>query len=62
MNTRLKSPPEPASDHEPEGAHPVKQERSRVLRDKALGCARELVLEGRYSSTSMADIARAVGG
>lgn len=61
MNTRTKTPPVIAPDHEPEGAHPVKQERSRVLRDKALARARELVLEGRFSSTSMADIARAVG-
>lgn len=65
MSTRLKTPPaiSPtlALGHEPEGAHPVMQERSRALRDKALACARELVLEGRYASTSMADIARAAG-
>jgi len=61
MNTRLKSLPEFAPGHEPGGAHPVMQERSRVLRDKALACARDLVLEGRYASTPMAAIARAVG-
>lgn len=32
-----------------------------MLRDKALVHARELVLQGRFTSTSMADIARAVG-
>ena len=44
-----------------EGAHPVKQERSRQLRDKALLHVRDLVREGRFTSTTMADIARAVG-
>ena len=46
---------------DPEGAHPVKQERSRQLRDKALLHVRDLVREGRFTSTTMADIARAVG-
>ncbi len=47
--------------HDPEGAHPVKQERSRQLRDKALAHTRELVDQGRFTSTSMAEIAAAVG-
>lgn len=47
--------------HNPEGAHPVKQERSRQLRDKALAHTRELVDQGRFASTSMAEIAAAVG-
>jgi AcrR family transcriptional regulator len=47
--------------HGPEGALPVKQERSRQLRDKALAHTRELVDQGRFSSTSMAQIAAAVG-
>jgi AcrR family transcriptional regulator len=46
---------------DPEGAHPVKQERSRQLRDKALLHVRDLVREGRFTSTTMADIARAIG-
>lgn len=61
MNTSLDPLLQIAPGHEPEGAHPAKQERSRALRDKALACARELVLEGRYASTSMSDIAKAVG-
>lgn len=61
MKTRLKSRREIPAGLDPEGAHPVKQERSRVLRDKALAVARELVEQGRYASTTMAEIARAVG-
>ena len=61
MKPRLKPTAVPPVDHEPEGAHPAKQARSRELRDKALACARERVLQGRYASTSMADIAREVG-
>jgi AcrR family transcriptional regulator len=61
MNARTQASGESPPDHEPEGAHPAKQARSRELRDKAMACARELVLQGRYASTSMADIAREVG-
>ncbi len=63
MNIGLKHSPAPvaAAEHDPEGAHPVKQERSRLLRDKAMAFTRERVLEGRFSTTSMAEIARAVG-
>lgn len=48
-------------DHKPEGAHPVKQERSRILRHKVLEFAQSLVIQGRFTTTSMADIARAAG-
>ncbi len=61
MNIILKSLSEVAPGHEPEGAHPAKQERSRALRDKALACARDLVLSSRFASTTMSDIAKAVG-
>lgn len=63
MNTRMKTAlaPVAAPEHDPEGAHPVKQERSRVLRDKAMAYTRECVLEGRFATTSMAEVARAVG-
>lgn len=46
---------------DPDGAHPVKQERSRQLRDRALTVARTLVEEGRFATTTMAEMARAVG-
>jgi AcrR family transcriptional regulator len=46
---------------DPEGAHPVLQARSRQLRDKALAHARDLVEQGRFADTTMAEIARAVG-
>lgn len=61
MTTRSKPAPAPAPIHDPEGAHPVRQDRSRALRDKVLAHARELVEAGRFGSTTMADIARAVG-
>jgi AcrR family transcriptional regulator len=35
--------------------------RSRLLRDNALICARKLIQEGRYASTSMSEIARTIG-
>lgn len=61
MTTRTKNFSVLEPDHKPEGAHPVKQERSRLLRHKVLEFAQSLVIQGRFSTTSMADIARAAG-
>ncbi|MFM1987318.1 MAG: hypothetical protein RJA99_275 [Pseudomonadota bacterium] len=61
MTTPAASAPRPAAARDPEGAHPVKQDRSRVLRDKALDHARALVEAGRFDDTTMADFAGAVG-
>jgi len=61
MKTRRKPLTAIPPDLDLEGAHPVKQERSRQLRDKALAFGRQLVEQGRFASTSMADISSAVG-
>lgn len=61
MNPRPKPPPPVPTGLGPEGSHPVKQERSRKLRDKVLAHAHELVEQGRYDATTMAGIAAAVG-
>jgi AcrR family transcriptional regulator len=61
MTTRTKNLSVIDPDHKPEGAHPVKQERSRILRHKVLEFAQSLVIQGRFTTTSMADIARAAG-
>jgi len=53
------TPPKIPPGLEPESSHPVKQARSRQLRDKVIAQARELVEQGRYDATAMADIARA---
>ncbi len=61
MNARPKPQRAVPPGRGPEGAHPVKQARSRELRDRALACAHELVECGCFATTSMADIARKVG-
>ena len=61
MNNRLEILSAIDPEHAPEGAHPVKQARSRLLRDKVLAHACKLVLDGDFTSASMAGIAHAVG-
>jgi AcrR family transcriptional regulator len=61
MKSSLNTSQEVKTGYAPEGAHPAKQMRSRLLRDSALIHASKLIQEGRYASTSMSEIARAIG-
>ena len=61
MNSPSVKIPKPPKPLVPGGAHPVKQERSRVLRDKLIASGRALIETGGFANTSMADIAREAG-
>ncbi|HPU50786.1 MAG TPA: TetR/AcrR family transcriptional regulator [Burkholderiaceae bacterium] len=59
MNVRRTAPTEPPVPNESDGALPVKQARSRLLRDRLIAKGRALVEARGFAATSMADIAQA---
>lgn len=56
-------PSSPAAPAAPtlNGTHPVKQERSRQLRDRLIASGRALIEQGGFAGVAMADIAREAG-